>query len=80
MPRLFAPLKRYWLKLGTVLSLVIGPIVLAITYVLAIIPVGTLVRLFGKDLLSLKLDQRANSYWIKRERGGPAPGSLKDQF
>jgi small basic protein len=80
MPRLLAPLKRYWLKFGVLLGSFIGPVVLAVSYVFAIIPVGVLVRLFGKDLLSLKRDRFANSYWIRRELGGPAPTSLKDQF
>jgi hypothetical protein len=80
MPRLLAPLKRYWLKFGMLLSSFIGPVVLALSYVFAIIPVGVIVRLFGKDLLSLQRDALANSYWIRRELGGPAPESLKDQF
>jgi hypothetical protein len=80
MPRLLAPLKRLWLKLGAVLGLVVAPIVLVLSYALAIVPVGLLIRIFGKDLLSLKHDGPANSYWIKRELGGPTPGSLKDQF
>jgi Saxitoxin biosynthesis operon protein SxtJ len=80
MPRLLAPAKRLWLKLGHVLHLVVSPVVLGLTYVLAIVPVGSLIRLTGKDLLSLKLEPGASSYWIKRDSGGPAPQSLKDQF
>jgi Saxitoxin biosynthesis operon protein SxtJ len=80
MPRLLAPAKRLWLKLGHVLHLVVSPIVLGLTYVLAIIPVGGLIRLTGKDLLALKLERDAPSYWIRRDGGGPAPQSLKDQF
>jgi hypothetical protein len=39
-----------------------------------------LIRLSGKDLLSLKRDPSSRSYWIDRSAGGPAPESLKDQF
>jgi hypothetical protein len=80
MPRLLAPAKRLWLRLGHVLHVVVSPLVLGATYVLAIVPVGGLIRLTGKDLLALKLDRAAPSYWVKREGGGPAPESLKDQF
>ena len=80
MPRLLLPLKRLWLKLGSVLHLVISPIVLGILYVFSIVTVGLLTRLFGKDLLSLKRDAAAASYWVRREPPGPSPHSLKNQF
>jgi hypothetical protein len=80
MPRLLLPLKRLWLKLGSVLHLVISPIVLGILYVFSIVTVGLLTRLFGKDLLALKWNAAATSYWIRREPPGPSPHSLKNQF
>ena len=79
MPRVLAPLKRLWLKLGMLLHLVVSPLILSAVYVLVFIPIGAIIRLFGKDLLSLKRDRVATSYWIERA-GGPAPESLKDQF
>jgi hypothetical protein len=80
MPRILAPLRRLWLKLGHLMSIVISPIVLALMYVLAIVVTGVLIRLFGKDLLSLKLKPAEASYWIKRNPPGPEYKSLADQF
>jgi hypothetical protein len=80
VPRVLAPAKRLWLKLAELLSVVVSPIMLGFMYVVAMIPVGLLIRLTGKDLLSLKRDPSARSYWINRTTGGPAPESLKDQF
>ena len=80
MPRTLAPLRRLWLKLGHLLSLVVSPIILALMYVLAIVVTGVLIRLFGKDLLSLKRKPAENSYWIKRDPPGPEFQSLADQF
>jgi hypothetical protein len=80
MPRTLAPLRRLWLKLGHLLSIVVSPIILAAMYVLAIVVTGVLIRLFGKDLLSLKRKPAANSYWIKRNPPGPELQSLADQF
>jgi hypothetical protein len=54
MPRTLAPLRRLWLKLGHLMSIVVSQIILALMYVLAIVVTGVLIRLFGKDLLSLK--------------------------
>ena len=80
VPRILAPAKRLWLKLAELLSIVVSPVMLGFMYVVAMIPVGLLIRVSGKDLLSLKRDASAGSYWIKRTAGGPAPESLKDQF
>jgi hypothetical protein len=79
MPRILAPLKRLWLRLGHVFHRVVGPPVLALTYVVAIVPVGLLVQMFGLDLLGTRRNNSAASYWRSRA-GGPAPESLRDQF
>jgi hypothetical protein len=80
MPRILAPLLRLWLKLGHLMNIVVSPIILALMYVLAIVVTGVLIRLFGKDLLSLKLKPAEASYWIKRNPPGPELKSLADQF
>jgi hypothetical protein len=80
MPRTLAPLRRLWLKLGHLMSIVVSPIILALMYVLAIVVTGVLIRLFGKDLLSLKLKPAEASYWIKRNPPGHEFKSLEDQF
>jgi hypothetical protein len=80
MPRLLAPLKRLWLGCGFLLNRIAGPIILSLVYLFAIIPVGGLIRLFGKDLLSLKHDSSASSYWVRRKSGTASAESLKDQF
>jgi hypothetical protein len=80
IPRVLAPLKRLWLRLGKALNFIVSPVVVALIYVIAIVPVGIIIQLFGKDLLLLKRDHSARSYWIRRSIAGPSPESLKDQF
>ncbi len=80
MPRLLFPLKRLWLKLGSVLHVVINPVVLLVLYVGSILPFGLLMRLFGKELLPLGRDPAAQSYWIRRDPPGPSAKSLRRQF
>jgi hypothetical protein len=80
IPRTLAPLRRLWLRLGHLLSIVVSPIILAVMYLLAIVVSGVLIRLFGKDLLSLKRRPAESSYWIKRNPPGPEFKSLADQF
>ena len=79
IPRVLAPLKRLWLKLGKLLHVIVSPVILTAVYFLVFIPIGAIIRLFGKDLLALKHDPAAASYWIART-SGPTPESLKDQF
>jgi hypothetical protein len=80
VPRVLAPAKRLWLKLAEMLSRVVTPIALGLMYLVAMIPIGLLIQLSGKDLLLLRRESSAPSYWIKRAAGAPAPESLKDQF
>ena len=80
IPRVLAPLKRLWLKLAALLSVVINPVALGLVYAVAMVPVGLFIRLSGKDLLQLKRDPSARSYWVERGIGGPAPESLRKQF
>ena len=80
MPRVLLPLKRLWLRLGSLLHHIISPIVLAFLYVFSILLIGSLARIFGKEFLSLRRQPAAASYWIKRDPPGPPPQSLRNQF
>lgn len=74
------PLNLLWFRFGMLLSRVVNPLVMLILYAVAIVPFGITARLFGKDLLRLKLDPNAKSYWIQRQPPGPAPESIEQQF
>ena len=65
--KLLTPLKQGWIKLGEILGKVIAPIVMGFIYFLIITPIGLLMRLLGKDLLSVKLNKE-KSYWVKRSK------------
>lgn len=69
-----------WIKLGLVMGRVVNPIVLGLLFYLVITPFGLGARLFGKDLLRLRLDRNAKSYWIERMPPGPAPETMRQQF
>jgi hypothetical protein len=79
-PQVLAPLNRLWLKLGLLLHKIVNPIVLGIMFYVVVTPTGLIMRLLGKDLLRLKRDPAAASYWIERTPPGPKPESLGDQF
>ena len=59
------------------LGSIVAPIVMALVYFITVLPIGLIMRLLGKDLLKLKLDKSAKSYWIERRE---PIGSMKNQF
>ena len=66
-----------WFKLGMLLGRIVAPIVMALVYVVTLVPMGLFVRVSGKDILHIKLDRGCKSYWIKRE---DPPQPMKNQF
>ena len=79
-PRLLFPLNYGWYRFGLLLHRVISPLVIGAVFFLCVTPIGVIMRLFGKDVLSLRRRDDLASYWIVREPPGPAPGTMPNQF
>ena len=75
--KILTPLSNAWIKLGEILGIIIAPIVMAIIYFFILTPISLIVRIFGKDLLSIKFDKQVNTYWINRKKN---INSMKKQF
>jgi hypothetical protein len=80
LPTVLAPLNRAWMRFGLLLHRVVNPVVMGLLFVLGVIPFGLGARLMGKDLLRLKLDKSAKSYWIVRQPPGPPPETMRNQY
>lgn len=80
VPRVLAPLNRLWFRFGMALHRIVSPIILGLLFYLSVFPTALLLRLFGKDLLRLRFEPDAKSYWIAREPPGPHPETMKNQF
>ena len=74
--KILTPLNRLWFKFGLLLGKLISPIIMAIIFFLVVTPIGLLMRLFKKDLLNLKYQDK-KSYWI--EKNDPK-SKMKNQF
>ena len=70
------PLNKIWFKFGILLGKFVSPIVLGIIFFFVVTPIGILMKVLGKDLLSLK-NNNEKSYWIKRSK---IKSKMKDQF
>lgn len=70
VPRWNRAFYRAGLRIGTAIGGVMGPVILTILFFVALTPLGLLLRLFGKDLLRLRRDPKATSYWQPARKGG----------
>ena len=80
VPRVFAPVRRGWLRIGHWLGLIVNPIVLGAVYGAVFIPFGALMRLFRRDPMARSFDPAARSYWIERQPEPNIADNLKEQF
>jgi hypothetical protein len=71
---------RLWMKLAWLISKVTNPIITALMFYLLFTPAGLIFRWMGKDLLRLKYNDAAESYWIPRHPAGPRPETMRNQF
>jgi hypothetical protein len=79
-PGILAPLNRAWLRFGLFLHRIVSPLVLGIMFFLVITPMALIIRMLGKDLLRLRWDKPAPTYWIERTPPGPPHDSFHNQF
>ena len=74
--KLLYPLNFVWVIFGELIGKVVAPLVMASIFFIILTPIGLFLRLIGKDLLNIKLNQN-KTYWIKRDK---EPGPMKRQF
>ena len=58
---------HYWFKFGMLLGAIVAPVVMALVFIVTVVPVGFVMRALRKDLLSLRIDRQATSYWLPRK-------------
>jgi hypothetical protein len=79
-PKLLYQPNKLWTRFGLLLQKITHPIVMAVLFFGIVTPFGICMRLFGKDLLRLRIDKSTKSYWINKEHRGPASESMKQPF
>ena len=75
--RLLTPLNKLWFKFGIFLGVIVSPIIMGVVYFLVVTPIGTFMRLLGKDLLKTNKEKNASTYWVKRDK---QDSTMKKQF
>ena len=79
-PSILRPLNRAWLALGRLMHRVVSPLVMSAIFFLCVTPTAWIMRLRGKDILSLARRPDLATYWITREPPLPASETMKNQF
>ena len=75
--KFLTPLNKLWMKFGLFLGSIIAPFVMGVVYFMVVTPVGLIMRSLGKDLLRMKKNKSASTYWIPREKQND---TMKRQF
>ena len=62
------PIYIGWMSFAFALGWVNTRLILCLAFYLVFAPAGLFFRLFRKDILGLRFDKAAPTYWVKRER------------
>ncbi len=76
IPTLLGPVERGWMALAHAISKVTTPIFMGLVYYLTIFPIGTVMRVLGRN--PLVRSENAGGFWIARERRDA--NHMKHQF
>lgn len=69
-----------WMGIAVVLGFVMTRVLLTLVFVAMVVPIGFVMRMLGKDLLSRRLDPAAETYWIRRSDSEPAGKRMKRYY
>jgi ABC-type uncharacterized transport system permease subunit len=70
-PRVLGPLERVFARVARVVTAALTYLVLTLTFLLVITPIGLVMRLLGRDPLGMKPAPDQPSFWVEVEPDGP---------
>ena len=68
---------KLWMKIGSILGLIVSPVIIFLIYITTFCSIGLILKLIGKDLLSIRFDKSKKSYWHLVNNKN---SSMRDQF
>ncbi len=74
--KVLTPLNLIWFKFGIFLGKIVSPIIMGVIFFGVVTPIGFILRIFGKDVLSLKKSSE-KTYWINKPK---VKNDMKKQF
>lgn len=79
-PTVLRPVYRVWMGIAVVLGYIMTRVLLTVVFVGLVVPIGLLLRLFGKDLLNRRIDRSATTYWENKVYADDSPARLEKYF
>lgn len=80
LPAALGPVQKLWMTLATALGWFMTRAILSVLFFAVVTPVGLIARLVGRDPLSLKFKDGADSYWIPKQKTTPKKSDYERQF
>ena len=74
--KFLTPLNKIWFRIGIILGNFVSPIVMGMVFFAIVTPTSLIMRVFGKNLLNLKKDNK-KTYWIEKSK---IKSKMKYQF
>ena len=65
MPSILRPVYTTWMKIGHGIGWVNTRIILGVLFYVMVLPMGLVMRMFGKDPMARRMDKSASSYRVK---------------
>ena len=66
VPMWLKPVYKYWMMFGLFMgTYIMTPLIMSLVFYGMFMPIGLIMRLFGKDGMARKLDAKAESYRVK---------------
>lgn len=79
-PVLLNSLNILWMKFGFLIGSIVSPIVLGVIFFGIFTPISFITRLFGRDELNLKQNNKQKSYWINTDQNKLSSNLFEKQF
>ena len=79
MPKNLYFLNLLWMRIGIIIAIIVNPVIVGLIYFLLFFPIGIIMKLYGRDELSIKLKNK-KTYWYYKNKDIEILSSFKNQF
>jgi hypothetical protein len=79
-PQNLAGIRSAWMALALGIGWWVSRLLLLLSFVLLVTPLGLIMRLVGRDPMTRKWDESAESYWVPRDPEPPDTASYEKPY
>lgn len=79
-PALLKPIQKVWMSFAVIMGWFMARVILTVLFFLIVTPIGIIFKLLRKDIIGVKIDKEAESYWAKKDNINKDKSSYEKQF